>query len=175
MLPNILDFEASGFGCDSYPIEIGVVKASGERYCSLIKPLSHWTHWSAEAESIHHIERATIEQYGKPIKEVCRELNLFLGDINAYSDAWPHDLGWLNCLFYGARIEASFRLSTIELITTEAQLTCWDVTKEQLAKVLKIKRHRASGDAYLIQQTFIATRQQTLSPGITLPLIQPSY
>jgi hypothetical protein len=159
--PTIIDIEASGFGSDSYPIEIGAVKPTGERYCSLIKPLPSWTHWAAEAEHIHHIKRATLERHGKPVAEVCRELNRFLGETNTYSDAWPHDISWLNRLFYDAGIHASFHLSSIELITTEAQLMRWDTTKEQLAKTLKIKRHRASGDAYLILQTYLATLQQT--------------
>ena len=34
--PDIIDIEASGFGPDSYPIEIGVALSSGEKYCSLI-------------------------------------------------------------------------------------------------------------------------------------------
>jgi hypothetical protein len=35
----------------------------------------------------------------------------------------------------------------------------WDQTKKRLEKHLDIKRHRASGDAYLIQQTFLESRR----------------
>jgi hypothetical protein len=44
------------------------------------------------------------------------------------------------------------------MIATEAQLLLWDQTKKLLEKRLDIKRHRASGDAYLIQQTYLETR-----------------
>lgn len=36
--PFILDVEASGFGCESYPIEIGLALEKENRYCSLIIP-----------------------------------------------------------------------------------------------------------------------------------------
>jgi hypothetical protein len=35
--PNIIDIEASGFGVDSYPIEVGIVLSTGQKYCALIK------------------------------------------------------------------------------------------------------------------------------------------
>ncbi len=44
-VPNIIDFEASGFGPHSYPIEIGVIRSNGDRYCSLILPADDWTFW----------------------------------------------------------------------------------------------------------------------------------
>ena len=82
-----------------------------------------------------------------------------MGEITAYSDAWTHDSPWLNRLFFAARVKPCFHLSPIEMIATEAQLLLWDKTKKQLEKQLDIKRHRASGDAYLIQQTFLETRR----------------
>lgn len=157
--PTIIDIEASGFGSHSYPIEIGVATANGERYCSLIKPEPDWLHWSAQAETVHGISRSNLEQHGKPARQVCIELNRFLGAITSYSDAWTLDSAWLNQLFYAARIQPLFNLSQIEMIATEAQLLLWDSTKKLLAGELQIKRHRASGDAYLIQQTYLRTRQ----------------
>lgn len=157
--PTIIDIEASGFGSLSYPIEIGVVKTNGERYCALIEPQPEWNHWSNTAQAVHGISRRLIENCGRPPREVCVELNQFLGDITAYSDAWTHDSPWLNRLFFAARINPSFHLSAIEMIATEAQLLLWDKTKKQLEQRLDIKRHRASGDAYLIQQTYLVTRR----------------
>ena len=37
-VPTILDLEASGFGRDSYPIEVGYVLPDGSSFCSLIRP-----------------------------------------------------------------------------------------------------------------------------------------
>lgn len=156
--PTIIDIEASGFGSHSYPIEIGVVKPNGERYCALIEPVPDWEHWSDSAQAVHGISRELLEKRGRKPREVCLELNEFLGDATAYSDAWTHDSPWLNRLFFAARVQPSFHLSPIELISSEAQLLLWDNTKKQLEKRLDIRRHRASGDAYLIQQTYLATR-----------------
>ena len=157
--PTIIDIEASGFGSRSYPIEIGVVKTNGERYCALIEPQPEWDHWSESAQAIHGITRKLIESRGRSPHDICKDLNEFLGDITAYSDAWTHDNSWLNRLFFAGRVRPSFHLSPIEVIATEAQLLLWDNTKRLLEKRLDIKRHRASGDAYLIQQTFLETRR----------------
>jgi hypothetical protein len=156
--PTIIDIEASGFGSHSYPIEIGVIKANGERYCAIIEPQPDWIHWSESAQAVHGIPRKLIETRGRKPRDICLELNHFLGDITAYSDAWTHDRPWLNRLFFAARINPSFHLSPIEMIATEAQLLLWDKTKKRLEKQLDINRHRASGDAYLIQQTYLETR-----------------
>lgn len=162
--PAIIDIEASGFGAHSYPLEIGAVNAKGERYCALIHPLADWNHWCEGAAQIHGITRELVEQRGKPVRQVCAELNQFLGEITCYSDAWTHDSPWLTRLYFGARCNPSFHLSPIELIATEDQLLCWDETKRRLQQQLGICRHRASGDAYLIQQTYLASRQLAQCP-----------
>lgn len=167
--PTIIDIEASGFGSHSYPIEIGVVKTNGERYCALIEPQPEWDHWSQRAQAVHGITRSLIEQRGRKPRDVCQELNEFLGEMTTYSDAWTHDSPWLNCLFFAAGINPRFHLSPIEMIATEAQLLLWDATKKRLEKRLDIKRHRASGDAYLIQQTFLETRRMiNMRPALAL-------
>lgn len=157
--PTIIDIEASGFGSASYPIEIGVIKSNGERYCALIKPAADWQHWCDKAEKIHGISRALIESRGKCPQEICEELNIFLQDTTAYSDAWTHDNPWLIHLFFSGRMKQRFRLSAIENIAREEQLLLWDATKIQLRQNFNIQRHRASGDAYLIQQTYIETNR----------------
>lgn len=156
--PTIIDIEASGFGSHSYPIEIGVVKGNGDRYCALIRPQPDWDHWCNKAQAVHGMSRQLLESRGRCPEEVCAELNHFLGGITAYSDAWTHDSPWLNRLFFAARINPSFHLSPIELIASEAQLLAWDESKRRLTRQLDIKRHRASCDAYLIQQTYLYTR-----------------
>lgn len=156
--PNIVDIEASGFGPNSYPLEVGVVLGNGERYCSLIKPEDDWIHWSKDAEAIHGISRSTIEQRGRKAKEVCQELNAFLGSSHVFSDAWSHDQHWLQTLFASAKISPRFKLRAIEHILKEEQLNIWDATKKAVARRLGTRRHRASSDALLIQQTFIDSR-----------------
>ena len=171
-IPTIIDIEASGFGSRSYPIEIGVVKTNGDRYCALIEPAPEWNHWSESAQAVHGISRRMIETRGRKPRDICLELNEFLGNTTAYSDAWTHDSPWLNRLFFAARVNASFRLSSIEIIATEEQLLLWDRAKKQLEKRLDIKRHRASGDAYLIQQTYVETRRLLDTKPLAVRLAQ---
>ncbi|WP_018274913.1 hypothetical protein WKI13_04605 [Teredinibacter turnerae] len=157
--PSILDFEASGFGSESYPIEVGVVATSGQRYCTLIRPQRDWIHWSNEAARIHQISRNSLVQFGKDVREVCIEMNMLLKDSTVYSDAWTHDNGWLIRLYHAATMAPTFKLSPIEAIATETQLALWDETKLQVQRNLGVLRHRASSDALIIQQTFVESRR----------------
>ena len=158
--PSIMDIEASGFGNQSYPIEIGVVASSGARYCSLIRPEPEWTHWCKDAASIHCIPRRSLLLRGAPIREVASELNEFLKDSTVYSDGWSHDKTWLIKLFYAANMPPTFRLSPIEAITSDEQLAIWDDTKQIVAANMGLLRHRASSDALMIQQTYLETRRK---------------
>jgi hypothetical protein len=156
--PFILDIEASGFGPNGYPIEIGIAMGSGEKFCSLIRPLDEWTHWDAEAEKLHRIPRDILETYGKPLHEVVLNLNSLLEGQTVYSDAWVLDKTWLTTLVYASAIPQQFTLSSLELILSETQIDIWDVTKQQIMEELNLSRHRASSDALVIQETFIRTK-----------------
>ncbi len=155
--PIIIDIEASGFGANGYPIEIGVIYNDVKRYCSLIQPFDDWNYWDEEAEQMHGISRQTLKRYGKNGVEVCLALNKLLSGQTVYSDGWVVDSAWLNQLFSRARVAKEFRLSSIELILKESQIEIWDDTKVQLQKQANIKRHRASNDALIIQRTFMET------------------
>lgn len=158
MLPSILDFEASGFGHNSYPIEVGVVLGSGERFCTLITPLEEWTHWDTEAEKVHHIRRDHVVKYGLPIGDVCARLNQLLKNQTVYSDGWVVDKPWLNTLFLAAGSSPTFNLSPIESIQSEAQQMAWSQVQKEILERFSFDRHRASHDALLIQQIYQATR-----------------
>ncbi len=159
--PWIIDVEASGFGPDSYPIEIGLALASGRRYCSLIRPPSDWVHWTTEAESYHHLCRDTLFDHGQPVEMVVGHLNRLLGERTVYSDGWVVDKPWVIKLFHRAGVRMSFRLSPLEMILSEAQMEIWHQVKEDIVAELKIDRHRASNDALIIQQTYLTTKQLT--------------
>ena len=168
--PYIIDIEASGFGSHSYPIEVGVVKSSGERYCTLIQPHDSWKHWSNEAEALHGISRETVQHKGKPISTVCAELNAFLSTDEVFSDAWSHDQAWLAKLYRAANVAQSFSIRAIEFILTEEQFFSWDATKEQVFSSHQKERHRASTDARLLQLTYLAcVHQNTHVPEFGRP------
>jgi len=163
--PNVLDFEASGFGNDSYPIEVGVVLGTGQKYCALIQPAGNWVYWDEQAEKVHGLSRDTLLNYGKPIRQVAVELNEFLVDRTVYCDGWVVDKPWLSRLYYQSGMQPSFYLSALELILKETQMEIWSQTKYQVIQEFAMQRHRASTDALIIQETYARTRQLTDAGG----------
>lgn len=159
--PSVIDIEASGFGPDSYPIEIGVALGDGKKYCSLVYPAPHWTHWDGSAEQVHRIPRDILEEYGKPIDRVAAELNDILNGRTVYSDGWVVDHPWVNKLFQESKVSAGFSTSALEMILSEKQMEIWHETKDRVSAEMALTRHRASNDAFIIQKTWIATREMT--------------
>jgi len=164
--PNVIDFEASGFGIHSYPIEVGVILSNGLKYCSLISPAPEWRHWDEKAEVIHGISRDKLLEYGKPITTVAEELNQFLRDQTVYSDCWVVDKPWMLELFYQSGFTPKFSISALEMILNESQMSIWSKIKQDVIKEFALTRHRASVDALIIQETFARTRLMCLSVNI---------
>lgn len=164
-IPSIIDVEASGFGPYSYPIEIGVVLDNGERYCSLIQPANDWEFWDEDAEKVHRISREILQQHGKPLREVAEELNAFINGAIVYSDGWVVDSPWVRQLYHSAFLQQDFRVSPLDMILSEPQMEIWHQTKDRLLKNKEHRRHRASFDAALIQETFVKTAEMTQVMG----------
>ena len=163
--PSIIDVEASGFSSHSYPIEIGLVLDSGERYCSLIKPASNWIHWDDKAENVHNITKEILEKHGKPIEIVAEKVNDLLKNRTIYTDGWVVDKPWVDQLFYKAGISKLFSISSLEMILTESQMEIWHDIKDQVIDEYKLKRHRASIDAFIIQETYFRTKYNNFYKG----------
>jgi hypothetical protein len=159
--PYIIDIEASGFGPDGYPIEIGVALEPGKKFCSLLLPREEWTHWDIEAEKLHRIPRDILETYGSPINEVALSLNELLENQTIYSDAWVVDKDWLAQMYYAAAIPQQFTMSSLEMILSEPQMEIWDKIKILVIEELGLHRHRASSDALIIQETYFRTKTAT--------------
>jgi hypothetical protein len=157
--PGILDIEASGFGDEGYPIEVGLVLPDGRKYCSLITPLPSWRHWDENAEKLHGITRAMLASHGRAVRAVAEDLNSLVGGGALYSDGWVVDSPWLAQLFFAAGLAPRFRLSPLELILDEAQMTSWRAAKDSVLHDYPDRRHRASFDAFVIQETYWRTRQ----------------
>jgi hypothetical protein len=162
--PFIIDIEASGFGPDSYPIEIGLALRRGIKFCSLIAPAPEWTHWDPSAEEVHRVPRDILETYGQPATQVALTLNELLGGATVYSDGWVVDQPWLTQLFTRAGVAQQFSISPLEMILSEQQMEVWHEVKKQVIKDLELKRHRASYDALIIQETYLRTRQEAEAP-----------
>ncbi|HEB95366.1 MAG TPA: hypothetical protein ENI96_02905 [Sedimenticola thiotaurini] len=154
MIPAVIDIEASGFGPDSYPIEVGVVMPDGSRHCYLVRPEPEWTFWSRQAERVHGIPRQRLLQRGHSVTEVARLLNRLLADSTVYSDAWGHDLSWIGKLYDAAGVRQLFRLESLRRLLTEEQAARWHPTKEAVLRQTRLERHRASADAMILQLTW---------------------
>ncbi|MEL0082853.1 MAG: hypothetical protein VW985_07425 [Gammaproteobacteria bacterium] len=155
--PLIIDVEASGFGGSSYPIEIGIALENDEKFCTLILPAPEWTHWDDAAEKVHRVARDLLELYGKPMAEVTAQLNELLRGKTLYTDGWVVDKPWLITLFHTANSPMEFEVSPLEMILNEHQMECWHDTKERVIAEMNLKRHRASYDAWIIQETYKRT------------------
>ena len=163
--PYIIDLEASGLASNSYPIEVGLALAPGQRYCTLIKPLDSWDHWDQQAESVHGISREVLQKKGRPVTEVAAELNRILNNRIVYSDAWGVDNSWVTTLFAAARMDKTFHVSALEMILNEQQIDLWLTTRNAVAHELGLARHRASNDAWIIQETYARTLTMASSTG----------
>ena len=151
-LPCVLDIEASGFGRNSYPIEVGYVMPDGRARCTLIRPAGHWTHWDANAARLHGITRAKLLQHGRPVGEVARTLNTDLAGRTVYCDGWAHDYAWLAALFEEAELSPHFKLETVGRLFDERRLSHLGEARASALAELGLKRHRASNDARVLQR-----------------------
>ena len=158
--PNIIDIEASGFGPTSYPIEIGVINSRGDSYCRLIQPTDKWTYWDPAAEAMHKLSREQLLTSGMPVHQVALELNTLLRGLTVHSDGWVVDKPWLIKLYEAAGMDMLFNISPIENLLNEQQANNWHKHKQAMTKELQLKRHRASTDARIIQQTFVRLRDE---------------
>lgn len=163
--PAIIDVEASGFGPSSYPIEIGTVLVTGERFCSLILPDTDWIHWDESAEKVHQITRKRLIDHGRPIREIAVILNDLLKDKTVYSDGWVVDKPWIEKMYYSAGIRQSFQISSLETILSAPQMDIWHIMKSRVLAEFNLVRHRASSDAFIIQETYARTLAATKKNG----------
>lgn len=151
-LPCVLDVEASGFGSQSWPIEIGWALADGRSGCLLVRPPPAWTHWDEAAERVHGIRREVLERYGHAPSEVAARLNTELGGLTVYCDGWGHDYSWLARLYEEAGMVPAFRLEPAARLLGDTQLGALDEAHRRAFDELAVQRHRASNDARALQR-----------------------
>lgn len=164
----MLDIEASGFGHDSYPIEVGAVLPDGQGYCSLIRPAPAWTHWDPAVERVHRIDRATVIRHGRDPIEVATQLNQWLNGLTVYCEGGARDHALLGLLFDAAGLSPSFHLENLRALLTDREAAFWAVLKQQVTREMRLQRHRASSDARILQHTLIRVRAP-LTPRAAKP------
>lgn len=113
-----IDFEASGLGEFTYPIEIGITRwetceAAFETWSTLIRPPKAWREhriWNQAAERIHGLSRDQLDDGASPHEALLRA-NEIIGTQLAFCDGGEHDLRWLLHLAQAAGVGPSFQLA----------------------------------------------------------------
>jgi hypothetical protein len=146
-----LDIEASGFGRNSYPIEVGYVRDDGSAWCSLVQPEPGWTHWDRDAADVHGITREALLRHGRPAREVARVLNDALAGRTVYCDGWAHDYAWLGALFDAAGQSPHFHLESVQALLDDRLRLALDPALQRTRASCGLQRHRASSDARVLQ------------------------
>jgi hypothetical protein len=164
--PILIEIEASDFGKESYPIEIGYVDNRGQPWCSLITPCDDWTHWNPVAENLHHISREILLAHGKSIDVIVAHLNKAFLNKTVYSDSWLQDFTWLSQLFEVASIPPHFKLEDLRAKLTPYQESIWHETKQSILNEFQVRRHRASADAKVLQLTWLKTAESEALVGV---------
>lgn len=156
-----IDFEASGLGEFTYPIEIGIAcwpapNLDIETWSTLIKPPEEWfLHriWNAASEEVHGIHRHELAHGATPAGALAHA-NKLIGSHVAFCDGGEHDLRWLLHLAHAAGIPPSFHLAD------------WDalggaLTPSQYAAMInwcerQATHHRAGEDAERLMRALAA-------------------
>lgn len=159
--PCVIDIEASGFGRNSYPIEVGYILPDGRANCMLVAPAPGWIHWDPAAERVHGISREVLSQHGHTVYSVARTLNGDLAGLTAYCDGWAHDYSWLAVLFEAAGTSPTFKLESVNRLLRDTQLSHLDDERRVALADLGLTRHRASSDARALQRALAKVRAST--------------
>jgi hypothetical protein len=158
----VLDIEASGFGRNSYPIELGYVLPDGRARCWLLQPAPHWSHWDVAAQALHGISRHTLLSTGRPLPEVASRLNEDLQGLKVYCDGWAHDYTWLGALFDAADSAPAFKLESVHALLQGDELALLDQARQEAHALLRLRRHRASSDARALQMALLRVMESRL-------------
>lgn len=169
-IPHCMDFEASGLGVLSYPIEVAWSSADGSvSECWLIEPArAHgWAlqdGWEAAAERVHGIAFEKLAADGRPAHWIAARMNAQLAGRSVYVDGGAADQVWCRQLFAAAKLEPQFEIGDFwELILdvlppSRTRQTGWQYALQDAAwKRVQGKRHRADVDVrYLVELYRIA-------------------
>jgi hypothetical protein len=161
-LPVFVDFEASGLGPESYPIEVGwsyVDQTTGEvvKKGLLIRPTANWlasSGWEPMSARIHGISLERLVVAGRAPLEVAHHMNEVLSGHVLHADAPEFDWMWMRALFDEVGVQPAFTLATKDaaaLLVEFAAATGMDyldyTVAEREAALLAPRTHRAADDA----------------------------
>jgi hypothetical protein len=144
--PCFLDVEATGFGPESYPIEIAWSDESGEIHRCLIDPtpIPTWTSWSADAELVHGIDRERLARNGWPPDYVATRLTQDLAGKTVYTDAPDYDVRWVGLLFSALGKSMPFRFDHIDELLLSLLRKPEDAVWQAMVRIDDLKREVAA-------------------------------
>ena len=145
-----IDFEASGLGANSWPIEVGLswIESDGVKtWSSLIRPAPDWSMdaWDPVSAEVHGIPLDDLANApnGRDVTEQAAKL---LSGKTVCSDAPAYDENWAKRLFLESPYIVSFRIfdiySAFQYVLSEAGM---DHAFEELSRLPA--PHRAGPDA----------------------------
>lgn len=143
-----VDFEASGLGARTWPIEVGWAFEDGAGESHLISPAPEWSmdNWDPGAERLHGVTTKMLSDLGANASLVCDRMMKALAGCDVYSDAPDWDGYWMMRLFDAAGRKSAIRLKDFASLMPP-------VSAEQKATLLASadsmapRRHRAAEDA----------------------------
>ena len=143
-----IDFEASGLGPFSWPIEVGWSFDDGVTESVLICPPPTWSMdaWDPRAERLHGITPRMLADLGLDTAEACERLDAELAGRAVFSDAPDWDSFWMLRLYQAAGRRCDIRLHDFSRLMPPLS----DADKARLlqqADRLAPRRHRAAEDA----------------------------
>jgi hypothetical protein len=164
-LKNILclDFEASGLGPQSYPIEVAIADCNSTECISwLIRPTQEWVStgiWWEQSAEVHKIAMSELMTQGQPAEGVARALNARCNGKIVLCDGGEHDRRWLLRLFLSAEERPVFKLSDFqsfarELAERSGRRPEIAITRSELEALSRFPLlHRAEADARRCAET----------------------
>ena len=162
-LPCMIDFEASGLGPESYPIEVAWSDPDGGVEAHYIDPAPGWEDWDPEAEAIHWIPRHLLRDCGKPVVWVAERMNTVLAGRTVYCDAPRMDAFWCRRLFEAAGRDPRFQVGSFWHIHPDptARLPYRVVTQilERAEAARGGRQHEADSDVRFLLAVYRLTRQ----------------
>jgi hypothetical protein len=146
--PCFIDFEASGLGISTYPIEVGWSMPDGTVRSFLIRPLPSWNYWDERAQEVHGISREELLADGTSAAEICAMLCCDLEGREVYADGGLFDREWLGQLLEaGGCKNPTFRFCGCcpELFFADMPFQKKDELQEEAWEIAG-QRHRAGND-----------------------------
>jgi len=147
-----VDFEASGLGARSWPIEVGWSFDDSVTESFLISPAPEWAMdaWDERAEALHGVTLSMLSDLGVHPVRACERMSAALAGREVYSDAPDWDSFWMMRLYAAAGRQCDIRLLDFSRVMPHLEA---DEKAALIARADRMapRRHRAAEDALHLQ------------------------